>query len=230
MRLNVGDDRELKVSARRAGSAVVRFDRGDRLNALSAAAMRANHCARPRNPSGTIPRHRWSCSAGTHAGLFRRASTRRTRKAASVETNMLGERRAARPLMVGPRNRLPRLVRDGAGDDLRHRRAIASAAARRSPSARLPHMRKSSLAHFRIPEVELGMNMSWGSVPRILQLIGPARTTKQLVILASTTEAFPRRGREMGPRGRSGRPGVWPSRRPSLIRRKDRLLSHRSRP
>ena len=39
-------------------------------------------------------------------------------------------------------------------------------------------------AHFRVPEVELGMNMSWGSVPRILQLIGPART-KQAVILAS---------------------------------------------
>ena len=39
-------------------------------------------------------------------------------------------------------------------------------------------------AHFRVPEVELGMNMSWGSLPRILQLIGPART-KQAIILAS---------------------------------------------
>src|SRR5471032_2857065 len=39
-------------------------------------------------------------------------------------------------------------------------------------------------AHFRIPEVELGMNMSWGSVPRLLALMGPART-KQAVILAS---------------------------------------------
>jgi enoyl-CoA hydratase/carnithine racemase len=39
-------------------------------------------------------------------------------------------------------------------------------------------------AHFRVPEVELGMNMSWGSVPRILQLIGPARA-KQAIILAS---------------------------------------------
>jgi enoyl-CoA hydratase/carnithine racemase len=28
-------------------------------------------------------------------------------------------------------------------------------------------------AHFRIPEVELGMNMSWGSIPRLLALIGP---------------------------------------------------------
>ena len=39
-------------------------------------------------------------------------------------------------------------------------------------------------AHFRIPEVELGMNMSWGSIPRMLALMGPART-KQVVILAS---------------------------------------------
>jgi enoyl-CoA hydratase len=39
-------------------------------------------------------------------------------------------------------------------------------------------------AHFRIPEVELGMNMSWGSLPRLVALMGPART-KQAVILAS---------------------------------------------
>ena len=39
-------------------------------------------------------------------------------------------------------------------------------------------------AHFRIPEIDLGMNMSWGSVPRMLQLMGPART-KQAVMLAS---------------------------------------------
>jgi len=39
-------------------------------------------------------------------------------------------------------------------------------------------------AHFRIPEVELGMNMSWGSIPRLLALMGPARA-KQAVILAS---------------------------------------------
>lgn len=39
-------------------------------------------------------------------------------------------------------------------------------------------------AHFRIPEVALGMNMSWGSIPRMIQLMGPART-KQAVMLAS---------------------------------------------
>jgi enoyl-CoA hydratase len=41
-----------------------------------------------------------------------------------------------------------------------------------------------SSAHFRIPEVALGMNMSWGSLPRLLHLLGPARA-KQAVILAN---------------------------------------------
>jgi enoyl-CoA hydratase/carnithine racemase len=48
-------------------------------------------------------------------------------------------------------------------------------------------------AHFRVPEIGLGMNMSWQSVPRMLHLMGPART-KQAVILAdqriSADEAF----------------------------------------
>jgi enoyl-CoA hydratase len=39
-------------------------------------------------------------------------------------------------------------------------------------------------AHLRVPEIGLGMNMSWQSVPRMLHLIGPART-KQAVILAN---------------------------------------------
>jgi enoyl-CoA hydratase/carnithine racemase len=35
----------------------------------------------------------------------------------------------------------------------------------------------------RVPEIGLGMNMSWQSIPRMLHLMGPART-KQAVILA----------------------------------------------
>ena len=38
-------------------------------------------------------------------------------------------------------------------------------------------------AHLRLPEIALGMNMSWQSIPRMLHLIGPART-KMAVILA----------------------------------------------
>jgi enoyl-CoA hydratase/carnithine racemase len=39
-------------------------------------------------------------------------------------------------------------------------------------------------AHLRVPEIGLGMNMSWQSIPRMLHLIGPART-KQAVIMAA---------------------------------------------
>jgi enoyl-CoA hydratase len=48
-------------------------------------------------------------------------------------------------------------------------------------------------AHLRVPEIGLGMNMSWQSIPRMLHLVGPART-KQAVILAdqriSADEAY----------------------------------------
>lgn len=39
-------------------------------------------------------------------------------------------------------------------------------------------------AHFRAPEAALGLSMSWGSVPRLVNLIGPART-KQILIHAN---------------------------------------------
>lgn len=43
-------------------------------------------------------------------------------------------------------------------------------------------------ARFYIPEIERGMNMSWGSVPRIVNLVGPARA-KQMVVLADKVDA-----------------------------------------
>jgi enoyl-CoA hydratase len=42
----------------------------------------------------------------------------------------------------------------------------------------------SRSAHFRIPEVALGLNMSWGSLPRLVALMGPARA-KLAVLLAN---------------------------------------------
>ncbi|MGC6512561.1 MAG: enoyl-CoA hydratase/isomerase family protein [Parvibaculales bacterium] len=42
--------------------------------------------------------------------------------------------------------------------------------------------------HIRLPEVSLGMNMSWQTNPRLTALIGPART-KQLVILGDPVPA-----------------------------------------
>ena len=43
-------------------------------------------------------------------------------------------------------------------------------------------------AYFRVPELELGMNMSWQSLPRLTNLVGPARA-KRIVLLAEKIEA-----------------------------------------
>jgi enoyl-CoA hydratase/carnithine racemase len=43
-------------------------------------------------------------------------------------------------------------------------------------------------AHLRLPEIPLGMNMSWHAVPRIVSLIGPARA-KQFVIFGEKLSA-----------------------------------------
>ena len=51
-----------------------------------------------------------------------------------------------------------------------------------------------------VPEIERGMNMSWGSVPRIVNLVGPARA-KRIVLLAEKS------GRETGARMGSGGQG-----------------------
>ena len=46
----------------------------------------------------------------------------------------------------------------------------------------------ASNARLYVPELKLGMNMSWQSVPRFVNLIGPART-RQLLILAEPQDA-----------------------------------------
>lgn len=43
-------------------------------------------------------------------------------------------------------------------------------------------------AHVRLPEIPLGMNMSWHAVPRLVSLIGPSRA-KQFVIFGEKVEA-----------------------------------------
>jgi len=47
-------------------------------------------------------------------------------------------------------------------------------------------MGKSSF--MRIPEIELGLNYSWGSIPRLIHLIGPAKT-KQMILLSEHVPA-----------------------------------------
>jgi enoyl-CoA hydratase/carnithine racemase len=42
--------------------------------------------------------------------------------------------------------------------------------------------------HLYVPEVERGFNMSWGSVPRITNLVGPAKA-KRIIVLAEKLDA-----------------------------------------
>lgn len=43
-------------------------------------------------------------------------------------------------------------------------------------------------AHFRLPEIPLGMNMSWHAIPRLVSLMGPSRT-KQFVLFGEQLAA-----------------------------------------
>ena len=47
----------------------------------------------------------------------------------------------------------------------------------------------SSSSKFYVPELERGLNMSWGSIPRLNALVGPAKT-KRLVLLAEQVNSF----------------------------------------
>ncbi|MDJ0921646.1 MAG: enoyl-CoA hydratase/isomerase family protein [Henriciella sp.] len=51
------------------------------------------------------------------------------------------------------------------------------------------HRVAASDAHFRLPEIPLGMNMSWRTNPRTVALIGPSRA-KQFTILGKKLEAL----------------------------------------
>jgi len=156
--------------------AVVRFDRGDRLNALSAAAMRELRAAAQsfEDDSSTSVVILTGTAHGFSAGFDLKDAEGRDRAKLG-----LGERRAA--LMVGPRMCRAWYEMEQVTICAIEGHCIGGGAAL---AVALDFRICGASAHFRIPEVELGMNMSWGSVPRILQLIGPART-KQAVILAS---------------------------------------------
>jgi enoyl-CoA hydratase len=172
--------------------AVVRFDRGDGINALSPEAMRQlTHAARSFEDDGDTsvvvltggPR-------AFSAGFDLRDPEGRLRKSMD-----LGSLR--RHLKLGPR--LTRAWQEmeqitiGAIEGFCIGGGVALAVA-------LDFRVMGRNAHIRVPEIGLGMNMSWQSIPRMLHLMGPARTkqavirTKQAVILAdqriSAAEAY----------------------------------------
>ena len=67
-------------------------------------------------------------------------------------------------------------------------------------------------AHIRAPEVSLGLSMSWGSIPRLVNLVGPARTKQILCPRARTDRRrrSPRLGSGAGRRPRRRGRGSCP--------------------
>jgi enoyl-CoA hydratase/carnithine racemase len=155
--------------------AVVRFDRGDGINALSPEAIRQlTNAARSFEDDGdtTVVVLTGGLQAFS-AGFDLKDPEGRLRK--SMDIGAL-----RRHLKLGPR--LARAWQDmeqitiAAIEGFCIGGGIALAVA-------LDFRVMSRSAHIRIPEIGLGMNMSWQSIPRLLHLMGPART-KQAVILA----------------------------------------------
>jgi enoyl-CoA hydratase/carnithine racemase len=155
--------------------AVVRFDRGDGLNALSAEAMRQLTTAAVSFEDDDVSSV--VVLTGT-AKAFSAGADLRDREGRERGAKGIGALR--RHLRLGPR--LTQAWHDmeqvtiGAIEGF----CIGGGAAL---AVALDFRIMGRGAHIRIPEIGLGMNMSWQSVPRMLHLIGPART-KQAVIIA----------------------------------------------
>jgi enoyl-CoA hydratase/carnithine racemase len=165
--------------------AVVRFDRGDGINALSPEALRQlTAAARSFEDDASTSVVVLTGSADTFsAGFDLKDGEGRSRKEMD-----LGSLR--RHLKLGPRLTQAwyemEQITIAAIEGFCIGGGVALAVA-------LDFRVMGSDAHLRVPEIGLGMNMSWQSIPRMLHLIGPART-KQAVILAdqriSADEAY----------------------------------------
>jgi len=164
--------------------AVVRFDRGDGINALSPEALRQlTDAAR-----GFEDDSETSVVVLTGGEAFSAGFDLKDPEGRSRSTMDIGSLR--RHLKLGPR--LSRAWQEmeqisiGAIEGFCIGGGVALAVA-------LDFRVIARDAHIRVPEIGLGMNMSWQSIPRMLHLMGPART-KQAVILAdqriSAAEAY----------------------------------------
>jgi enoyl-CoA hydratase/carnithine racemase len=155
---------------------MVRLDRGDAINALSPEVMRQLRAAAQsfEDDLGTSVVILTGNARVFSAGFDLKDEEGRTRHKLG-----LGERRAA--LRIGPRMCRAWWEMEQVTIAAIEGPCIGGGVAL---AASLDFRFCGKAAHFRIPEVALGMNMSWGSLPRLLALMGPART-KQAVILAA---------------------------------------------
>ena len=155
--------------------AVVRFDRGDGINALSPEALRELTAAARafEDDAATSVVVLTGSARAFSAGFDLKDPEGRSRAGMDLGT-------LRRHLKLGPR--LTRAWQEmeqitiGAIEGFCVGGGVALAVA-------LDFRIMARDAHLRVPEIGLGMNMSWQSVPRLLHLIGPART-KQAVNLA----------------------------------------------
>ena len=161
--------------------AVVRLDRGDQVNALSPGVMRELRAAAlsfEDDPSHSVV-VLTGAAKGFSAGFDLKDPEGRERAGLG-----LGERRAA--LQVGPRMCAAWRAMEQVTICAIEGHCIGGGAALAvSTDFRIC----GASAHFRIPEVALGMNMSWGSIPRMIQLMGPANTKRAVILASERVEA-----------------------------------------
>jgi enoyl-CoA hydratase/carnithine racemase len=168
------------VVERKGRVAVVRFDRGNRANALSNALMRElTEVARSFEDDLETSAIVLTGRADVFTLGF---DLRDPAAAASRDTGLDERRRAAR---VGPRMCAAWEAIDAFTIVAIEGYCVGGGAAL-AVACDLRIMGEAAVMY--VPEVERGMNMSWGSVPRFVNLIGPART-KSLVALATKVGA-----------------------------------------
>jgi enoyl-CoA hydratase/carnithine racemase len=168
------------ITLQRSGRMVIAtFDRGDSLNALSVALMRELTELAEALSADTVS----SAVVLTGARAFSAGADLKERSAAGGTPPTLLERRQALrrgPDLCAAWERLEQIT-IAAVERFCVGGGVALAIA-------CDHRIAGRSAHFRLPEIPLGMNMSWQSNPRTAALLGPSRA-KRFTILGERLEA-----------------------------------------
>lgn len=160
--------------------AIVRFDRGDRANALSAEAIR--QLTRTAREFHACPGISAVILAG-RADIFTLGADLRDPERTDNANAGLSQRRIA--LRAGP-DMCEAWEKIDAITIMAMEGWCVGGGAALAVSCDLRVMSRSATVY--VPEVARGMNMSWGSIPRMTALVGPART-KRLAALCEKVGA-----------------------------------------